>query len=61
MSLVETGNDPSTNIHIAYHGRRVYRLFLHIYQLILWKQCNSMIRNGNFPSDIEVYIYTYTR
>ncbi|KAL4741895.1 hypothetical protein BDV11DRAFT_212504 [Aspergillus similis] len=36
-----------------YRGRQAYRLFLHIYQLILWKQCYALVNNHGFPPQLE--------
>ncbi|KAL5046279.1 hypothetical protein BDW71DRAFT_182510 [Aspergillus fruticulosus] len=36
-----------------YRGRQAYRLFLHIYQLILWKQCHALVNNRGFPPQLE--------
>lgn len=36
-----------------YRGQRAYRLFLQIYQLILWKQCYALIHDRGFPSQTE--------
>ncbi|KAL4765756.1 TFIIB-type zinc finger domain-containing protein [Aspergillus foveolatus] len=36
-----------------YRGRQAYRLFLHIYQLILWKQCHALVNNHGFPPQLE--------
>ncbi|KAL4810783.1 hypothetical protein BDV18DRAFT_2260 [Aspergillus unguis] len=36
-----------------YRGRQAYRLYLHIYQLILWKQCHGLVTNRGFPAQLE--------
>ncbi|KAL2826788.1 hypothetical protein BDW59DRAFT_60544 [Aspergillus cavernicola] len=36
-----------------YRGRQAYRLFLHIYQLILWKQCHALVNDRGFPPQLE--------
>ncbi|KAI9375680.1 RNA polymerase I-specific transcription initiation factor Rrn7 [Aspergillus egyptiacus] len=36
-----------------YRGKQAYRLFLHIYQLILWKQCHALVNDRGFPPQIE--------
>ncbi|KAL4997359.1 hypothetical protein BDV10DRAFT_169956 [Aspergillus recurvatus] len=36
-----------------YRGRQAYRLFLHIYQLILWKQCHALVNKRGFPPQLE--------
>lgn len=40
----------------GYRGQRAYRLFLQVYQLILWKQCYALIHERGFPSQTEVSI-----
>ncbi|KAL2848061.1 hypothetical protein BJY01DRAFT_212164 [Aspergillus pseudoustus] len=36
-----------------YRGRQAYRLYLHIYQLILWKQCLALVNDRSFPPQLE--------
>ncbi|KAL3461459.1 hypothetical protein BJX64DRAFT_260613 [Aspergillus heterothallicus] len=36
-----------------YRGRQAYRLYLHIYQLILWKQCHALANDRGFPPQLE--------
>ncbi|KAL5339356.1 hypothetical protein BJX70DRAFT_364109 [Aspergillus crustosus] len=36
-----------------YHGRQAYRLYLEIYQLILWNQCHALVNERGFPPDLE--------
>ncbi|KKK17398.1 hypothetical protein AOCH_003598 [Aspergillus ochraceoroseus] len=38
-----------------YRGRQAYRLFLHIYQLIVWKQCHALVKDRGFPPELEHY------
>ncbi|KAL2822589.1 hypothetical protein BJX63DRAFT_126648 [Aspergillus granulosus] len=36
-----------------YRGRQAYRLYIHIYQLILWKQCHALVNDRGFPPQLE--------
>ncbi|KAL3478794.1 hypothetical protein BJX99DRAFT_223909 [Aspergillus californicus] len=35
------------------HGRQAYRLFIDIYQLILFKQCHALVGDQGFPPQLE--------
>jgi RNA polymerase I-specific transcription initiation factor RRN7 len=37
-------------------GRRALELFLQCYQLILWKQCHSLVHDKGFPDDLEAIV-----
>ncbi|GKZ34338.1 hypothetical protein AbraIFM66950_004568 [Aspergillus brasiliensis] len=37
----------------TYRGRQAFRLFLQVYQLILWKQCHALVQHRGFPSQFE--------
>ncbi|PYI00158.1 RNA polymerase I-specific transcription initiation factor Rrn7 [Aspergillus ellipticus CBS 707.79] len=37
----------------TFRGRQAYRLFLHVYQLILWKQCYALVNTRGFPDQFE--------
>ncbi|KAJ5824082.1 hypothetical protein N7447_006422 [Penicillium robsamsonii] len=37
-------------------GRPAYTLFLQIYQLILWKQCDVLVHEHGFPEELEVIV-----
>ncbi|PLN84478.1 RNA polymerase I-specific transcription initiation factor Rrn7 [Aspergillus taichungensis] len=37
----------------TYKGKHAYLLFLHIYQLILWKQCHALVQGRGFPAKLE--------
>ncbi|KAL2871051.1 TFIIB-type zinc finger domain-containing protein [Aspergillus lucknowensis] len=36
-----------------YRGRQAYRLYLDVYQLILWKQCHALVNDKGFPPQFE--------
>ncbi|RDW93519.1 uncharacterized protein DSM5745_00841 [Aspergillus mulundensis] len=36
-----------------FSGSDAYRLFLEIYQLILWKQCHALVNKRGFPPELE--------
>lgn len=40
----------------AYHGRASTELYLHCYQLILWKQCYALIHTIGLPPELESVI-----
>ncbi|KAL4866299.1 hypothetical protein BDV12DRAFT_199364 [Aspergillus spectabilis] len=40
-------------IQKKYRGRQAYRLYLDIYQLILWKQCHALVNERGFPPQLE--------
>ncbi|KAJ5448198.1 Ubiquitin supergroup [Penicillium cf. griseofulvum] len=37
-------------------GRPAYTLFLQIYQLILWKQCDVLVHEHGFPEELELIV-----
>ncbi|KAJ0422480.1 hypothetical protein BJY00DRAFT_77699 [Aspergillus carlsbadensis] len=36
-----------------YRGRQAHRLYLHIYQLILFKQCHALVNERGFPPQLQ--------
>ncbi|OJD10497.1 ubiquitin-60S ribosomal protein L40 [Emergomyces pasteurianus Ep9510] len=40
----------------TYHGTQAYQLFLEAYQLILWKQCHTLVHAKGMPGELEVLV-----
>ncbi|EEP81687.1 predicted protein [Uncinocarpus reesii 1704] len=39
-----------------YSGSEAYQLFLEVYQLIIWKQCHTLIHQKGLPAELELIV-----